>query len=43
MEANGGACAETTLKMNDEFSNVFTGTCCFKGPFSLQVKDDMKP
>ena len=35
--------AETALKIHVEFSDVFTGIGCFKGTFSLQVKDDMKP
>ena len=34
------AIAETTLKINDEFIDVFTGIGCFKGTFFLEVKDN---
>ena len=37
------ASVETTLKIHDEFNDIFTGTVSFKIPFFLQVKDDMKP
>ena len=30
-------------KMQNEYSNVFTLISCFKGTFSLQVKNDTKP
>ena len=42
MEANRVASAEVTLKMHEEFSDLFTGIGYFKGTFSLQVKDDAK-
>ena len=42
MEAYRGVSVETTLKIHDEYSDVFTGIGCFKGTFSLQVKDDVK-
>ena len=29
--------------MHDEYKDIFTGNGCFKGTFSLQVKDDAKP
>ena len=32
-----------TLKIHSECSKVFTGIECFKGTFSLKVKDDAKP
>ena len=35
--------AETTLKIYDEFNDVLTGTGSFKGTFSLQVKDNVRP
>ena len=42
-EANRAVSEQTSLKMCDKFSDVFTGTECFKGTFFLQVKDDAKP
>ena len=29
--------------MHTDYSGIFTGTWCFKGIFSLQIKDDTKP
>ena len=43
MEANRVASVETTFKIQNEYSYVFTGIGCFKGTFSLQVKDAVKP
>ena len=37
------ASAGTMLRMHHEFSDVFNGIECFKGTFSLQIKDDAKP
>ena len=34
---------KTTSNIHDEYNDLFTGTGCFKGTFSLQVKDDAKP
>ena len=33
----------TIMKKHNEFSNVFMGIGCFKGTFSLKLKDDAKP
>ena len=35
--------AETTLKIHDEFGDIFTGIGYFKGTFFSQVEDDAKP
>ena len=35
--------SQETRKIGSECSDVFTGIGCFKGTFSLQVKDDVKP
>ena len=43
MEADRAASAETTQTIHNEYSDVSTGIFCFKGIFSLQVKDDVKP
>ena len=43
MEMNRLVSAETTLKMHDEYSGMFTGTECFKGTFSLWIKGNVKP
>ena len=43
MEADRVGSAEITLKMHEEFSDVFTGSECFKGTFSLQVNKDVNP
>ena len=43
MEANKWASAGTTQTIHNEYSNVFTGIGCFKGTFSLQVKEDKTP
>ena len=43
MEADRVMSGETTQKMHSEYSKVFTGIGCFKGTFSLQVKDNTKP
>ena len=32
-----------TQKIHNTFSNVFNGTGCFEGTFSLQLKPDSKP
>ena len=42
-EANRVASAETTLNMHDNFSDIFPWIGCFKGTFTIQVKDDVKP
>ena len=42
-EADRMANAETTLKIHDKYSDVFTEIWCFKDTFSSQVKDDIKP
>ena len=34
---------ETTRKIYNEYCSVFTGIGCFKGTFSLQFKENMKP
>ena len=31
-----------TSKIHQEYGNVYNGTGCFKGIFSLKVKDDVK-
>ena len=33
------ASAETTQEINNEYSDMFIGIGCFKGTFSLQIKD----
>ena len=43
MEPERMASAETTLKIHDEYSYVFTGIWSFKGTFSLHVNDNAKP
>ena len=40
---NRAASAKTTMKMQNEFSVLFTGIVCFKGTFLLKVKEDAKP
>ena len=42
-EADRVVHSETTLKMHDECSKVFTGIGCFKSTLSLQVRHDAKP
>ena len=37
------ASAKTTKKIHNECSKVFTRNGCFKGTFSLHIKDDVKP
>ena len=37
------ASAETASIMLDELSNVFIRIRCFKGTFSIWIKDDSKP
>ena len=36
------ASTEITLKIHNEYSNVFTGVGYFRGRFSLLVKDNAK-
>ena len=43
MESNIVENTETTLKIHTEYNDVFTGIGCFKGAFSLWVKDGAKP
>ena len=43
MQANKVVNGETTQKIYNEYRNVLTGIECFKGNFSLQVRDDTKP
>ena len=43
MVADRVACAETTKKSHNEYSNVFTGIEWFKYTSSLQVIDEAKP
>ena len=43
MKVDRLASAETTQKIHIEYSDMFTVIGCFKGTFSLQVKDDAKP
>ena len=43
MEADRVTSVESTLRMCDKFSDVFSGIWCFKGTFYLHVKDDVKP
>ena len=33
----------TTLKIHDEYNDMFEGIGCFKGTFSLQIKQNAKP
>ena len=40
MEAKMIASAETTQAIHNEYKNIYTEVRCFKGTFSLQVKDD---
>ena len=42
-EPDMAASAKTTIKLHNESSKVFTGIGCFKGTFSLKVKEDTKP
>ena len=42
-KANRPESTEITLKMHNGYSDVFTGICCFKGTFYLQVRADAKP
>ena len=37
------ASAVTIESIHNQFKDVFTGIECFKGTFSLQVKDSTKP
>ena len=41
MEADSATSVETTQEIHNEYINVFTEIGCFKGTFSLQVKDDI--
>ena len=43
MEADMVASAKTTHELHNTHSYVFTGISCFKGTFSLQVKEGKKP
>ena len=43
MESNRSVSAETTQTIHNEYGDVFTGIRCFKGTFSLPVKDDINP
>ena len=42
MEADKVASAKTTQKIQNDYSDVFTGLRCFKDTFFLQIKDGMK-
>ena len=43
IEADRVASTKTTQMMHNDDSDVFKGIGCFKGMFSLQIKDDVKP
>ena len=43
MEFNRATGAKTTMKIHNKFSDVFTGILCFKGTFSLKIKEDTQP
>ena len=43
IEVNREVSAKTTLKIHEEYSSVFTGIGCFKGSFSLHLKDVGSP
>ena len=40
METDRTASAKITIKVHNKFSDMFTGTDCFKGSISLKVKED---
>ena len=40
MESDTGTSAETTRKIHNDFSYVFTGIGCSRGTYSLKIKDD---
>ena len=40
---NMGASTKTTQKLYHKYSDVFSYIWCFKGTFSFQVKEGMKP
>ena len=42
MEANKAASAETTQTIHNEYSDIYAGIVCFRGTFSLHVKDDVR-
>ena len=39
-ETERAASAKTMINIHNEFSNMFKGIGCFKGTFSLKVKED---
>ena len=43
MKADRRTSAQTTCGMHSEYSSELARIGCFKGTFSLQIKDDMKP
>ena len=42
MEADKASCAKTKWMMHNDNSGIFTRIGCFKGTFSLKIKDDAK-
>ena len=42
-EADMKASSTMTQLIHNRFKSVFTGISCFKGTFSSQVKDGIKP
>ena len=42
-KANMATSAKATWELHNKHSDVFTGTWCIKGTFSLQVKEGAKP
>ena len=43
VDADRVASAKTMQIMHYDYRNLFTGIRCFKGIFSMQIKDDVKP
>ena len=43
IEVNKRKSTELTQKIHNVFDNVFNGTGCFEGTFSLQLKPNSKP
>ena len=43
VDADKRKSSEMTQKIHDTFGDVFNGTGCFEGTFSLQLKPDSKP
>ena len=42
-EADKEASRTMTMKIHNDFSDIFTGICCFEGTLKLQVREGSQP